>query len=91
MLNGITPEEVMRQWAALTPLPQVAPRLSGRAVLLVSAGQDDFFPPEHLRLLAEAQPEIEWKTVEGADHTFTLHRRALAALVIDWLQRTVGG
>jgi pimeloyl-ACP methyl ester carboxylesterase len=90
MLNGITPGELIQQLAALTPLQILAPALAGRRALLVSGSQDEFFPPDHMRLLAEAQPEIEWLTIDGADHGFTHHRRALVTTVVTWLQRAVG-
>ena len=90
MLNGISAAEVAAQWAGLTPLPNVAADLAGRPTLLVGAGNDELFPPEHLRPLAEAAPWIEWKTIEGADHSFSAHRRTLVETAVAWLQEAMG-
>ncbi|MBI3763539.1 MAG: alpha/beta fold hydrolase [Chloroflexi bacterium] len=89
MLNGITADEIAAQWGTLTPLTDLAPELAGRPTLLVGAGKDAFFPPDHLRPLAEAAPEIEWQTIEGADHSFSAHRRALVEMIAAWLQKVM--
>jgi pimeloyl-ACP methyl ester carboxylesterase len=80
----------MAQWAALTPLTEFAPALAGRRVLLLGAEKDEFFPPEHLRLLADAAPGIEWTTIPGADHICSAHRRVAVDTVMGWLANVFG-
>jgi pimeloyl-ACP methyl ester carboxylesterase/GNAT superfamily N-acetyltransferase len=87
-LNGITPAEVQTQWRSLTPLTEVAHKLSGRPTLLLTGDADELFPPEHERPLAEAMPFAEWKRIPGANHTFADHRKLMVRTVIDWLTRT---
>jgi len=87
MLHGISPAEVKAQWAALTPLTQVAPQLGGRPTLLLTGDADELFPPEHIQPLADAMPFAEWKRIPNADHIFSDHRRIVVHTVIDWLTR----
>jgi pimeloyl-ACP methyl ester carboxylesterase/ribosomal protein S18 acetylase RimI-like enzyme len=88
MLNGITPAEVQAQWAALTPLPQVAGKLAGRPTLLLTGDADELFDFNHQRPLAEAMPFAEWRRIPGASHTFNDHRTVMVRTVVDWLTRT---
>ncbi|MBI3178000.1 MAG: GNAT family N-acetyltransferase [Chloroflexi bacterium] len=90
MLNGLAPAEAQAQWDALTPLPRVAHRLAGRPTLLLTADEDEIFPPAHIQPLADALPRetSEWRRVPGANHTFNDHRRVMIRGVIDWLTLT---
>lgn len=88
MLNGIAPAEVQAQWAALTPLPRVAPNLAGRPTMLLTGDADALFGVDHQRPLAAAMPFAEWRRISGADHVFTEHRRILVRTVMDWLTHT---
>ncbi len=88
MLAGITAAEAKAQWLALTPLPELAPQLTGfvgRPTLLLTGEADPYFPPSHAKPLADAMPFAEWKRILGADHMFCDHRATLVHTVINWL------
>jgi pimeloyl-ACP methyl ester carboxylesterase/ribosomal protein S18 acetylase RimI-like enzyme len=87
-LMGITPAEVKQQWLALTPLTEVAGKLSDRPTLLLTGDADELFPPDHIQPLAEAMPFAEWKRIPDARHMFGDHRTVLIRSVIDFLTLT---
>lgn len=89
MLHGVTGEQLLQQWAALPPLQTMAGDLAGRPMLLVSGDRDEYFSPDHMWLLVDAVPGVEWKRFPDADHVFSRDRRQLVAVVIDWLVRNV--
>lgn len=88
-LVGITGTELMAQWAALTPLPDVAGCLAGRPTLLLTADADELFDVAHIRPLAEAMPFATWQRLSQANHTFDAHRPQLVRVVRDWLTLNV--
>lgn len=84
-LHGATADQLRQEWAALTPIPALASRLAGTPLLLITAGGDTFFPPEHYRLLP---PEFERATqvrFPRADHVFSTVRPGLCHVVCQWL------
>lgn len=85
MLNGVTAEELQKQWAALPPITGMAAQLAGKRIFLVTGDQDELFSPEHYQPLLAALPNIAWRRFPEADHSFTTCRGQLVAAVIDWL------
>ena len=85
MLNGVTPAQLQAQWAALAPLPGLAPQLAGRPTLLVTAERDELFAPAHYAGLLAALPDMAHAQVAGADHSFSAQRAELVHTVTNWL------
>lgn len=67
----------------------LAPRLSGKSVLLIAASEDKAVPPEvQSRVVTayEKNPDIKLKAeVIPGDHSFSVSRIRLQRLVIDWM------
>ncbi len=84
-LSGTSGPQLAEEWHQLTPIGSLAQALHGRPVLLVSADQDAYFPPEHYRPLVQQVPSIEWVRFPRADHLFTQVRPGLRHVVTHWL------
>jgi dipeptidyl aminopeptidase/acylaminoacyl peptidase len=89
MVNGVSPKQLQVQWAGLTPIRALAPRLAGRPILLVTAERDEHFPPEHYRSLLAALPNLTRHQIGGADHSFSAQRRELVSTVVGWLREQI--
>ena len=85
LLAGVTPLQLQTQWARLTPITALAPRLAGCPILLVTAERDELFPPEHYRGLLGALPHLQHREIARADHAFSVKREDLVELVTQWL------
>jgi pimeloyl-ACP methyl ester carboxylesterase len=89
MLVGVSPAQLQAQWAALTPIRALAPRLRERPILLVTAEHDELFAPAHYQPLLSALPGLAHHQIAGADHPFSGQRQELVALVLAWLSERV--
>ncbi len=84
-LHGTSAERLQAEWERLTPLPDLAPALADRPVLLVTADQDLFFPPDHYPPLVDRLPQATWVRFPRADHLFSDIRPGLTHVVRRWL------
>jgi uncharacterized protein len=84
-LRDVEPERLQREWNSLTPVDQLAPALTERPVLLVTAGRDQLFPPGHYAGVPEILPRMDWVTFPRADHLFSAVRPGLCHTVGVWL------
>jgi pimeloyl-ACP methyl ester carboxylesterase len=53
-------------------------------LLVVAGSRDAYCPPDALAAVAEALPRAMVRTIDGADHSFGAHGRALADAVDAW-------
>ena len=72
-------------WRSLAPIGSLAPELSGRKILLVTADADTIFPTAHYFPLMARIPSIEWVRFPGADHVFLKVRPGLCHTISRWL------
>jgi hypothetical protein len=84
-LHGTGADQLCREWAALTPVHAFASRLAGMPTLLVTAGGDTFFPPEHYSSLPAELQQVTHLQFPGADHVFSDVRPGLCHAVCQWL------
>lgn len=84
-LHGTQADRLCQEWAALTPIQALASRLTVTPILLVTAGGDAFFPPEHYRDLPEALERATRAHFPRADHVFSDVRPGLLHVVCQWL------
>ncbi len=84
-LRQVEPQRLQHEWNSLTPVDQLAPALTGRPILLVTAGRDQLFPPAHYAGLQGLLPQIDWVTFPRADHLFSAVRPGLCHTVGAWL------
>ncbi len=89
-LRGVAPDRLQREWNSLTPVAQLAPALTDRPVLLVTAGRDQLFPPGHYAGVQEWLPRMDWVTFPRADHLFSAVRPGLCHTVGTWLLDHLG-
>lgn len=89
LLNGVTGAELQAQWAALPPIPALAGQLARRPLLLVTAGQDEYFPPAHYQAFPGDLPSVTWWRFPTADHVFSRDRQAFAHTVVAWLEKVL--
>lgn len=80
--------ELKAQWNSLPAIQTMSDGLSAKAVLLITADDDDLFPPSHYEALAAAVESIVWKRIPGADHVFSTARKRLVDTTLSWLQNT---
>lgn len=90
MLNGVTGEDLMRQWSDVRSLSDHIHALASRSLLLVTGDKDDLWPPSHYTDFIAALPNIEWVRAEEGDHAFSGCRPWLVRTVADWLVAEVG-
>ncbi len=88
MLNGVGGGELKAQWNSLPAIQTMSDGLSAKAVLLITADDDDLFPPSHYEALAAAAESIVWNRIPGADHVFSTARKQLVDTTLSWLQNT---
>jgi dienelactone hydrolase len=59
-LSGTTPARLTDEWASLAPVTGLLPTLPC-PVLIVTAGRDELFPPDHYDSLRSASPAVRWR------------------------------
>lgn len=91
MLNGVDAKELKAQWNDLPAIQSMASALKSRAVLLITADQDELFPPSHYETLLAELKSLIWIRIPGADHVFSTARNQLVAMTVDWLQNKLNG
>lgn len=84
-LHGTTPQRLCAEWAALPPFRAFGPRLANTPLLLVSAGADAFFPPEHYARLPGELPRLTHVRFPRADHVYSDVRPGLRHVISRWL------
>jgi pimeloyl-ACP methyl ester carboxylesterase len=89
MLTGVTAAELQAQWAALPPIPPLADQLARRPLLLVTAGQDAYFPPAHYRVFLSSLPSATWWRFPAADHVFSRDRQTFVHTIVAWLEKVL--
>jgi hypothetical protein len=90
MLDGVTGQELLKQWNALLPLSDAISTFAPRSLLLVAAGKDDIFPPSDYADSIAGFPNIQLIRNEEADHGFSACRPWLVRTVTDWLITRLG-
>ena len=90
-LNGTSATEILSQIRALgtTRNPvDVISEIRALPILIVHGNPDDAVSIEQAQVLHEASKGLaEMIVIEGADHTFSRHRRQLIETVVGWLTR----
>jgi hypothetical protein len=84
-LRDLEPSRLQREWAALAPIDRLAPSLAERPILLVTAGCDSLFPPDHYAGVQDLLPQLERVVFPRADHLFSNVRPGLCHSVGAWL------
>ena len=84
-LTGVSPEQLVREWAAVPAFGTIAPRLARMPLLLVTADADEVFPPEHYADLPAALQRMERVRFPRADHVYSNVRSGLRHVVCSWL------
>lgn len=84
-LHGTRADQLLREWAGLMPVHAFASRLASMPILLVTAGGDTFFPPEHYSNLPEELERSTHVRFPRADHVFSDVRPGLRHVVCQWL------
>jgi dipeptidyl aminopeptidase/acylaminoacyl peptidase len=92
MLNGVSGQDLQRQWHEQASLSDLLPSLASKRVLLVTADRDDLFPPEHYATIAASlsADNPQWSRAPEGDHGFSSCRSWLVATVTDWLTAQLG-
>jgi len=90
MLNGVTSQDLLRQWKDLRPLSDGLLSLGSRSLLLVTGDKDDLFPPSHYADFVAALPKVQWVRTKEGDHAFSTCRPWLVRTVTDWLVAQCG-
>ncbi len=95
MLSGLTGEtaiaEIMANRGAFD-VGALAPKLSGKSVLLIAGDKDTSVPPDHVHLplvaAYKAEPGIDLTAkVLSGDHSFSWSRQELVDEVLGWAER----
>jgi acetyl esterase/lipase len=86
MLKGVSAEELKAQWDALPSIQTMSAALRSRAILLITADQDELFPPSHYESLTAAVKSIDWRRISNADHVFSTCRTQLVKTTVGWLE-----
>jgi acetyl esterase/lipase len=90
MLSGVSGEELKAQWDALPAVQTMSEALGSKAILLITADDDELFPPSDYEALAADIKSIVWERIPGADHVFSTARKQLVSMTVTWLQSTLG-
>jgi uncharacterized protein len=90
MLNGVTGQDLQEQWQALQLLDGPLQAFAPRPLLLVTAGRDSIFPPEHYADSISGFDNIRLICDEESDHGFSASRPWLVRTVTDWLVAQLG-
>jgi pimeloyl-ACP methyl ester carboxylesterase len=84
-LTGLSPEQLVRDWAVVPAIATLAPRLARMPILLVTADADEVFPPDHYANLPAALERLERVRFPRADHVYSDVRPGLRHVVCSWL------
>jgi len=90
MLEGVTGRELQAQWEAMISLANAMRAFAPRPLLLVTADNDEIFPPSHYSDSVVQTPNLQWIRREESDHGFSSCRPWLVQTVTDWLVATLG-
>jgi cephalosporin-C deacetylase-like acetyl esterase len=90
MVNGVTGQDLQKQWNALLPLADSINTFAPRPLLLVAADKDDIFPPSDYAGSIAGFPNIQLIRNGEADHGFSACRPWLVQTVTDWLIARLG-
>ena len=90
LLNGVTGQDLLKQWNALLPLSDSISTFAPRSLLLVAADKDEIFPPSEYADSIAGFPNIQLIRKEEADHGFSACRPWLVQTVTDWLITRLG-
>jgi alpha/beta superfamily hydrolase len=85
MMSGITGKELIKQWNEMQSLQDSIQRFMPRPIFLITADNDDIFPPAHYLEVITKFPAIEWLRKEDSDHGFSMCRTWLVETVVNWL------
>ena len=86
-LQGTTASRLAHEWANLPPADTFARDLAQTPCLLVTADEDELFPPSHYRDFAARIPGLEWVRFPRTGHGFGNARPGLRHTVASWLVR----
>ena len=59
-------------------------------MLLITADQDELFPPSHYQTLTSKVESINWTRIPDADHVFSTARKQPVHMTVGWLLDTLG-
>ncbi len=90
MLNGITGKQLMRQWSEMHLLERYIEKFLPKPLLLITAGEDEIFPPSHYSNAMKIFPTIQWIVKEESDHGFSKVRPWLVEEICTWLINKLG-
>jgi len=90
ILHAVTARQLQEQWARLPSVLTMVEQLRNRKILMVTADQDEFFPPSHYEEIVRRLPELRWHRFPEADHSFCAYRRPLVEIVVRWLNEVNG-
>lgn len=90
MLTGVTGAELKAQWKSLPPIHEIQADLDPRPMLLITGDRDELFPPPHYESLATELAELTWVRIANGDHLFSMHRKQLVKIAVDWLIENLG-
>jgi uncharacterized protein len=90
MLSGVTGQDLLAQWQDLPPLEGTLRAFVPRPLLLVTAGEDNIFPPSHYADSIAGFDNIQLICDEASDHGFSASRPWLRRTVTDWLVAKFG-
>src|SRR5262249_23122232 len=89
MLSGVTDRDLQSQWRGMVSLAAPIRSFAPRPLLLVTADQDDIFPPSHYPDLAGI-PNLQRIRHSSSDHGFSSCRPWLVQTVTNWLVALLG-
>ena len=90
MLTGVTGADLKAQWESLAPILGMKADLDARPILLITGDRDELFPASHYESLAAELAELTWKRIADGDHLFSLYRKQLVKMAVDWLLELLG-
>jgi alpha/beta superfamily hydrolase len=90
MLNGITGQDLLRQWKQMISLSEAIQAFSPRPILLVAATKDDIFPPSQYEDSITSIRNIKLIQHQDSDHGFSSYRPWLVQTVTEWLVENFG-
>lgn len=86
MLSGVSGQDLVNQWNALSPLMPAVSGFAPRPVLLVAAEHDDIFPPSQYAEAIAGLDHVELISHADADHSFSACRPWLVQTVTTWMR-----
>ncbi len=87
VLKGTAPDRLAEEWAGVPKALDLVARLEDQPVLLVTAGEDEIFPPGPYARIVSTFPSVEWIRFPHADHLFSEVRDGLSFAILSWLGR----